>query len=253
MKKSAVKNLLIFSTALFSATIGAQNKLALVIDDIGYHSKEDAAVLAMPTAVSVAIIPSAPYARARNQEAHAQGRDVLIHLPMQPMSNIKIEDGGLHLGMSASQVAQRVDTAKQIVSHAIGMNNHMGSAATADRPLMTALMQALRERQLFFLDNRTIGRSVATAAAKEQGVKALERHIFLDDSDKFDDVQRQFQAAVRYAQKHRRRATSRFTQFTARCAISRYRQPLAQRKTHPTGALPSPLQRSPRPNFCRTV
>ena len=67
---------------------------------------------------------------------------------------------------------------------------------------MTKLMTALRERQLAFLDSRTIGRSVAGKMAKEQGVRTLDRHIFLDDSDAFADVQRQFQAAVQYAQKH---------------------------------------------------
>ena len=61
--QSAVKNTLIFSTALFSAFTFAQGKLAIVIDDIGYHPKEDAEVLAMPKEVSVAIIPAAPYAK----------------------------------------------------------------------------------------------------------------------------------------------------------------------------------------------
>ena len=63
--QSAVKNTLIFSTALFSAFTFAQGKLAIVIDDIGYHPKEDAEVLAMPKEISVAIIPAAPYAKIR--------------------------------------------------------------------------------------------------------------------------------------------------------------------------------------------
>ncbi len=200
--KSAVKNFILFSTALFSSFVSAQSKLAIVIDDIGYHPKEDAAIFAMPREISVAIIPSAPYAKARNQEAKTQGRDVLIHMPMQPVSQIKIEEGGLSLGMSAEQVANRVQRAKETVSYAIGMNNHMGSAATADSLLMTHLMQALRSQHLFFLDSRTIGKSVAGKIAKEQGVRALDRHIFLDDSNEFADVQRQFQAALQYARKH---------------------------------------------------
>ena len=198
----AVKNLLVFSTALFSAFSLAQSKLAIVIDDMGYHPKEDAAILAMPREISVAIIPAAPHAKARNQEAKNQGRDILIHMPMQPISPIKIEDGGLHLGMSADQVANRVQTAKNIVSYAIGMNNHMGSAATADSTLMTDLMIALHAQHLFFLDSRTIGRSVAGKIAKEQGVRALDRNIFLDDSNELGDVQRQFNAAIQYARKH---------------------------------------------------
>ncbi|MEX4588872.1 divergent polysaccharide deacetylase family protein [Haemophilus influenzae] len=200
--KSAVKNFIVFSTALYTSFSFAQSKLAIVIDDVGYHLKEDAAIFAMPREISVAIIPAAPYARARNQEAKSQGRDILTHMPMQPVSAVKIEDGGLHLGMSAAQVNDRVNTAKNIVRDAIGMNNHMGSAATADPQLMTYLMTALQEKHLFFLDSRTIGKSVAGKIAKEQGVRSLDRHIFLDDSNEFADVQRQFKAAIHYARKH---------------------------------------------------
>ena len=200
--KSAVKNFIIFSTALYTSISLAQNKLAIVIDDVGYHLKEDAAIFAMPREISVAIIPAAPHARARNQEAKSQDRDILIHMPMQPMRAVKIEDGGLHLGMSATQVNNRVNTAKNIVNDAIGMNNHMGSAATADPQLMTYLMTALQEKHLFFLDSRTIGKSVAGKIAKEQGVRSLDRHIFLDDSNELAEVQHQFQAAIQYARKH---------------------------------------------------
>ncbi|TYA15762.1 divergent polysaccharide deacetylase family protein [Aggregatibacter actinomycetemcomitans] len=201
MKLMSVKTL-IFLTALLWLPVAYSAKLAIVIDDLGYHPKEDAQILALPKAVSVAIIPAAPYAKQRNQQAHQQGRDILIHMPMETVSKMKIEGGGLHLGMNQEEVNHRVQTAKKIVSHAIGMNNHMGSAATADVPLMTKLMTALRERHLFFLDSRTIGRSVAGKIAKAQGVLALDRHIFLDDSNDLADVQRQFRAAVQYAQKH---------------------------------------------------
>lgn len=201
--QSAVKIFVVFLTALFAVSAQAQRaKLAIVIDDVGYHPKEDAAIYGMPKEISVAIIPSAPYAQQRNNQAVAQGRDILIHMPMQPVSKIKMEEGGLSVGMSPQEVAQRVQFAKSIVKNAIGMNNHMGSAATADVPLMTALMQELHRYHLFFLDSRTIGKSVAGKIAKEHGVQSLDRHIFLDDSDVLVDVQRQFQLALQYAQKH---------------------------------------------------
>ncbi|MDY4594202.1 MAG: divergent polysaccharide deacetylase family protein [[Pasteurella] aerogenes] len=200
--QSAVKILLI-CTALFSTVAMAQpSKLAIVIDDIGYRPKEDAAIYALPREVSVAIIPSAPYAKQRNEQARKQSRDILIHMPMQPLNGGRIEAGGLTLGLSQMEVNQRVEAAKSIVPYAIGMNNHMGSAATSDMPLMRKLMQALRQQHLFFLDSRTIGRSVAEKAAKEQGVPVLTRHIFLDDSDVLADVQRQFKSALQYARKH---------------------------------------------------
>ncbi|MCK3657996.1 hypothetical protein A4G18_04535 [Pasteurellaceae bacterium Pebbles2] len=203
MKKSAVQKMLVFSTALFASLSQAEvAKLAIIIDDIGYQPQHDAAIYAMPPQIGVAIIPVAPYAKQRNQQAKAQGRDVLIHLPMQPQAQMKIEAGGLTLGMSANEVAHRVQQAKQTVSFAIGLNNHMGSAATADSTLMQHLMSSLRQQNLAFLDSRTIGNSVAAKIAKSQGVKTLERHIFLDDSDVFGDVQRQFNQAIQYARKH---------------------------------------------------
>ncbi|MDO4627523.1 MAG: divergent polysaccharide deacetylase family protein [Pasteurellaceae bacterium] len=195
--------ILVFLSAVWGKYTYAQPyKLAIVIDDVGYHQQEDANVFTMPKAIAVAIIPAAPYARERNQQAYAQGRDILIHMPMQPMSNQAIEEGGLHLGMSQQQVSQRVQQAQEIVSHAIGMNNHMGSAATVDETLMHYLMAELQRQKLFFLDSRTIGHSVASKVAKHYGVKSLERHIFLDDSNKLSDVQYQFQQAINYARKH---------------------------------------------------
>ncbi len=200
--KSAVEKTVILLTLYLLSLFSQAAQLALVIDDMGYHLREDEIILSMPKAISVAIIPSAPYAKHIHQQATAQGRDILIHMPMQPMNNMKIEEGGLLLGMSQEEVARRVQMAKQILPNAIGMNNHMGSAATADSTLMHFLMAELYKHHLFFLDSRTIGRSVAGKIAKQQGVNSLDRHIFLDDSDAYNDVQHQYQQAIQYARKH---------------------------------------------------
>ncbi|TDQ57655.1 hypothetical protein EDC45_1302 [Mesocricetibacter intestinalis] len=194
--------IILFLLSPSSATAAKLSYLSIVIDDIGYHPKEDAQILAMPQEIAVAIIPAAPYAAQRNRQASEQGRDILIHMPMQALNKHNIEAGGLSLGMSAAEVEKRVQNAKQIVSAAIGMNNHMGSAATADESLMSHLMRSLHKNRLFFLDSRTIGRSVAGKIAKQQGVGVLQRHIFLDDSNAYADVQAQFQQAIRYARKH---------------------------------------------------
>lgn len=199
----AVKKIIIFCLIFLSfVTKVMAAKLVIVIDDIGYRAKEDAAIYAMSKQIAVAIIPVAPHAAQRNQQAQQQGRDVLIHMPMQPQQKIKIEQGGLTLGMAQDQVLRRVEQSKSIVSAAIGLNNHMGSAATTNTELMTYLMNGLRQHNLFFLDSKTAGNSVAMKIAKSQGISALERHIFLDNSDEFADVQRQFQLAIQYARKN---------------------------------------------------
>lgn len=193
---------LILLFLLFSPPLVIAAKLAIVIDDIGYRGKEDSAIYALPKEVSVAIIPSAPYATDRARQAYAQQRDVLIHQPMQPKSHLLVEAGALVVGMPAEKVQRTIAFARQRVPYAIGLNNHMGSLATTDNDLMQHLMRVLKEEQLFFLDSKTAGNSVAYKVAKQQGISALERHIFLDNSDDLVDVQRQFDAAIRYARKH---------------------------------------------------
>ena len=183
--------------------LAVAGKLAIVIDDIGYRAREDDAIYNLPKEVSVAIIPVAPYATARANKAYAQKRDILIHLPMQPQNSAQlIEAGALFVGMGEDKVACLIESARMQVPYAIGLNNHMGSKATTDRQTMQYLMKALSAQQLFFLDSKTAGNSVAAKVAKEFGIKALERHIFLDDSDALEDVKRQFQQAISYARKN---------------------------------------------------
>lgn len=82
------------------------------------------------------------------------------------------------------------------------MNNHMGSAATANMVLMQHLMQQLAKMKLFFLDSRTTADTVTFQVAKQQGVPILARNIFLDDSNEYADIQYQFQQAIKYAQQY---------------------------------------------------
>lgn len=186
----------------FFSPLALASKLAIVIDDIGYSQKEDSAIYALPKEVNVAIIPSAPHALARAELAFQQKRDILIHFPMQP-KNLQqaVEKEALRVGDSYAQAVQLLNEARAKVPYAIGLNNHMGSAATADLATMQNFMTALAKQKLFFLDSKT-GKSVAAQTAKKLGINTLERHFFLDDSNVLSDIQQQFDAAIAYARKH---------------------------------------------------
>ncbi|MDP8200054.1 divergent polysaccharide deacetylase family protein [Phocoenobacter skyensis] len=183
-----------------SSSMVQAGKLAIVIDDIGYR-QNDLAIYNLPKAIAVSIIPSSPYATARAKQAFKQQRDILIHLPMQPLNNASIETGALKIGMSKEKIENLIINAKKLVPYAIGLNNHMGSAATADETVMGYLMDILSKNGLFFLDSLTNGKSVAADIAKSLGVPTLVRNVFLDDSNKLADVQNRFDYAVRYARK----------------------------------------------------
>ena len=173
-------------------------KLAIVIDDVGYRPA-DQAVMRLPLPVTVAILPVAPHAARMAEQAAKQQRDALIHMPMQPRGSTRVEAGALHTGMDAAAVRRTLEQALQVVPHARGLNNHMGSAATADPTLMQLLMQELKARHLLFLDSRTTAATVAESTARRFGVPTLRRTVFLDDNNSLTKVQAEFQRAVSMA------------------------------------------------------
>ena len=82
---------------------------------------------------------------------------------------------------------------------AVGVNNHMGSAATADPRVMRAVVGVLSRRGLFFLDSRTTDATVAEKTAEEAAVPAVSRRVFLDDVVTEDAIRRQLDELVRRA------------------------------------------------------
>ena len=79
-------------------------KLAIVIDDFGYRPHYENQVLAMPSAISVAVLPNAPHAREMATKAHSSGHQVLIHLPMAPLSKQPLEKDTLRPDMSSEEI-----------------------------------------------------------------------------------------------------------------------------------------------------
>jgi polysaccharide deacetylase 2 family uncharacterized protein YibQ len=101
--------------------------------------------------------------------------------------------------MNAGQVESAVAGMLDTVPYATGVNNHQGSRATTDPPLMDALMPALRTRGLFFIDSRTTAATVAYGAAERARVPAASRKVFLDDTPERAAVLSQLDLAARDA------------------------------------------------------
>src|SRR5262245_43534103 len=81
-----------------------------------------------------------------------------------------------------------------------GVNNHMGSAATADPRVMRAVAAVLARRGLFLVDSRTTLDTVARDAAQAAGVPSASRRVFLDDVATVEAVSRSFEDLLRRAE-----------------------------------------------------
>lgn len=180
-------------------------ELAIIVDDLGHDRASADSLLALPFPITVSVLPHLPLSSEVAEEAYRRGDQVMLHLPMESLSEGDPSEGAvpepieLRVGMDQSRVASLVDGMLETVPHAAGVNNHQGSRATADPALMQALMPVLRERSLFFIDSRTTAATVAYDSAETASVHAASRKVFLDDTQTRNAVLAQLDLAARDA------------------------------------------------------
>jgi hypothetical protein len=179
-------------------------QIAILIDDMGYRHADCWAALRLPDPVAFSFLPHAPHTRRLVGEAQAQGRDILLHIPMenQHKAMTGLGPGALMADMPQPELSAILREDLALLPEAIGVNNHMGSLLTAQRQPMGWVMTLLKAHGgLFFLDSRTTGQSVAGRIATEHGLPTLQRDIFLDNEKTESHVAQQFQALVAAAKR----------------------------------------------------
>jgi uncharacterized protein len=118
--------------------------------------------------------------------------EILLHLPMQAGHGANPGPGALTLAMSDAELAAATRAALAAVPGAAGVNNHMGSALTADERAMRAVLGVLAEDGLFFVDSRTTADTVAYRVAAALDVPAAERQVFLDPDPRPEAIRYEF-------------------------------------------------------------
>jgi polysaccharide deacetylase 2 family uncharacterized protein YibQ len=188
--------------AIPSRYIPAPNSkiIALVIDDIGYKRQEGQRVLALPGKLTVAVLPFTPYAKILAMQAPSEGKEVMLHAPMEP-KNLNRWGDGLMQNMSEDELRTNFVNMIDAIPNLVGINNHMGSELTENARIMQWLMAELPERGLYFIDSRTTADSMAFNIAQKLGIPSYERDIFLDHSRKPIDINRQFDKLIQTANK----------------------------------------------------
>jgi uncharacterized protein len=179
--------------------------LSIIIDDAGYNLAELQAFLDLPVPLTIAVLPNLPHSTEAAERVRAAGKDLILHCPMEPAGGENPGPGALYAGESTARTMTLLDAAFASVPGAMGMNNHMGSKATADPSLMTDVIGYLKSHGLFFIDSRTTTETVGARIAREQGVRGTQRDVFIDDVTTDADISAAFEKGVAEA---RERGTS---------------------------------------------
>lgn len=205
-------------------------KVAIIIDDLGYDEAIGLQLLKFPIELTYSFLPFAPYTRKLERLAHRAGKTVFLHLPLEPKdSSFNPGPGALYL--SDSQEAQKAKLARSLeeVPHAVGINNHMGSAFTEDRDAMAGIMHDLKERSLMFVDSLTTPGSIGLKVARQVAVRSIGRSVFLDNVQDEGKICAQLELLVKLSEKHGRVVGIGHPHQTTLNAISRCSGPYKRR------------------------
>lgn len=185
-----------------AASAGGGHRLAIIIDDCGQWPKTERALIALPVAITMSVMPKERYTQVIAQEADAAGKGVMLHLPMEPLGAMDPGPGKITTAMSDAAITAQVNEDVALVPLAKGVNNHEGSKASSDPRVMKDVAAALAPTGLFFIDSRTSAQSVAQSAAANAGMRTAARDVFLDNVDEVGAVEAKLREAADDAEKN---------------------------------------------------
>ena len=150
---------------------------------MGYNRSHAEAFLTIDLSLTFSVLPFTPNTELIARKANKEGHEVMLHLPMEPMSfpAISVGEGVLLESMDNGMILEVLNKNLSQVPFVAGVNNHMGSRFTENEEKMAAVLAELKRRNLYFIDSRTSGGSVALRVAKKMGLRAASRDIFLDN------------------------------------------------------------------------
>ena len=175
--------------------------IAIIIDDLGNQKESGNRVIALPGPVACAVMPHTAYANYLAEAAYVAGKEVMLHLPMQPVEmNRYSGPGEINLDTNQSNMRQILNADLNAVPHTVGVNNHMGSLITRHPGHMEWLMDELGRRgNLYFIDSYTTASSIAYQMALEKGVPTARRNVFLDNEMSASNIAMEFARLKREA------------------------------------------------------
>lgn len=160
-----------------------KGKIAIVLDDWGYHQDTMGIVKKINYPMTMSVLPNLPHTTAVARNLYDLGFEIILHLPSQPHEQIPLEENTILTGMDPDQIKGIIDKDLLSVGFCKGVSNHMGSKLTEDPKTMGVIFTEMKKRNLYFLDSFVTARSICKDTAKKTNVKFAKRDIFLDNED----------------------------------------------------------------------
>jgi len=188
----------------FEGLSGSGAKIAIIIDDWGQSTANCKYLREMPEPLAVSILPGLRHTRDVANCAKLYHKLTMLHLPLEALHNYDFYPLNyiIKTTMKPALVSKIVDDDLAQLPSIEGVNNHMGSKATEDRPLMRLIFKKIKKKGLFFVDSMTARNTVCAGLADEMGLAFGKRDVFLDNVNTREAITKQIMIL---AQRARRR------------------------------------------------
>ena len=169
---------------------GAPARLALVLYGFGADAAEADSFFALRAPFAVAVVPAGRAGDRVLDHAREREREVVLHLPLEPINYPRINPGPgtLLVSMSPRRVSSTVRRHLSRAGAVTAVANHMGSLATQDMTVMTALYREIKRRRVAFLHMTPAPGAVCKSLAAEMGVNYAEPDEVVDQEARQDDT-----------------------------------------------------------------
>jgi len=177
-----------------------KGRIAIVIDDWGYHLDNLAIAGGIKQRMTCAVLPGLKNSPEASESLHKSGHEVILHLPMEPKGNLKLEKNTIAINMGRQEMRRILDTDLTEIVFARGVSNHMGSRLTENREQCKIILLEIKKRKLYFLDSFVTAKSVCAPLAKKMGLRFAKRDVFLDNRDDPEYIKAQVRSLKKLAQ-----------------------------------------------------
>jgi polysaccharide deacetylase 2 family uncharacterized protein YibQ len=158
-------------------------RIAIVIAELGLsRAATEAAIERLPPEITLAFNPMAPNLQAWIIKARARGHEVMLDLPMEPLTYPQEDPGpnALLASLGPIENARRLDFILDRADGYVGVASYMGSRFEGAAELIQPVLQTLADRGLLFLANRSGPTSEVPALAESLKLPWLSNDRFLD-------------------------------------------------------------------------
>ena len=165
-------------------------RLAVVV--YGFTTKSEAdSFFTLAAPFAVAIVPGEKVSGALFGAAHHRGREVVLHLPLEPLNYPQVNPGPgtILVTMKPAKIAEMLRRDLDQASPVSAVASHMGSLATQDMTVMSAVYRELKRADLPFVHVNPYPGAVCKSLASTLGIPYHEPDAVFDQETRGRDDQ----------------------------------------------------------------